>query len=80
MKLEQLLQQRGTLLLNESAGLSVLKLGIGTLYVHWIFLNGKYKIDFISGDPQGKEKLVSDDELNDWVLQQLYQQQPAKAA
>lgn len=83
MKLEQLAQVKGTLQidnLNEGDGVAVLKLGIGTLYVHWTFLHGRYKIDFISGDPEGKEPLVKDKELEDWALSQLAQQNPAIAA
>lgn len=83
MKLEQLAQVRGTLQLDnllESDGVSVLKLGIGTLYVHWIFLHGKYRIDFISGDPEGNDRLARDNELEEWVLSQLAEQNPAIAA
>lgn len=83
MKLTELIQQTGVILLtpiNEEDGRSVFKLGVGTLYVWWVYLYGKYQIRYITGDPQGNEKLTNDPELEQWVLNQLYQKQPAKAA
>jgi len=74
MLMEELCEQQGVLTLTEGfndKGIISLKLGIGTLYVFWLFINNHYIVNKITGDKEGKEKIGRDPELYQWVMSQL---------